>query len=131
MGSIQNLPTSAPGIDADMQAASDISVHVIVRQEENSTTLLLSSERRVSTAWTVEQLKKKLVPITGIPPSSQNLCTSDLSGARIMIGDDQSLLADRRYGLKRDSVIEVGNESWRLQIMPHDIDACLLDRPCK
>jgi len=32
-----------------------------------------SSERRITPAWTIGQLKAKLEPITGIPPLSQKL----------------------------------------------------------
>lgn len=43
----------------------DISVFVTSDQ--------ISSERRVSLDWTIETLKHKLEPITGIPPSSQTI----------------------------------------------------------
>jgi tubulin-folding cofactor B len=32
-----------------------------------------SSERRIGSSWTISQLKRKLEPITGIPPSSQRI----------------------------------------------------------
>lgn len=32
-----------------------------------------SSERRITPAWSIDQLKTKLEPITGVPPSSQRL----------------------------------------------------------
>lgn len=32
-----------------------------------------SSERRITPSWTITQLRTKLEPITGIPPSSQKL----------------------------------------------------------
>lgn len=32
-----------------------------------------SSERRITPTWTITQLKQKLEPITGIPPSAQTL----------------------------------------------------------
>lgn len=32
-----------------------------------------ASERRITPAWTVSQLKAKLEPITGVPPSAQRL----------------------------------------------------------
>jgi tubulin-specific chaperone B len=37
------------------------------------TSELISSEKRITPSWTVSQLKSKLEPITGIPPSSQKL----------------------------------------------------------
>ncbi len=33
----------------------------------------VSSERRITPSWTIGQLKTKLEPITGVPPSSQRL----------------------------------------------------------
>ena len=47
------------------QTAADIPIQVT---SDNS-----SSERRITPAWTIGQLKAKLEPITGIPPSSQRL----------------------------------------------------------
>jgi tubulin-folding cofactor B len=32
-----------------------------------------SSERRITPSWTITQLKAKLEPVTGVPPSSQRL----------------------------------------------------------
>lgn len=32
-----------------------------------------SAERRITPSWTIAQLKRKLEPITGIPPASQKL----------------------------------------------------------
>jgi tubulin-folding cofactor B len=48
-----------------LQTSADINVLI------NSDTS--SSERRVNPSWTISQLKSKLLPITGIPPSSQQL----------------------------------------------------------
>ncbi|KAF8544490.1 CAP Gly-rich domain-containing protein [Trichophaea hybrida] len=48
-----------------LQTTADVTVLI---NSENS-----SSERRVTPAWTISQLKSKLLPITGIPPSSQEL----------------------------------------------------------
>lgn len=44
---------------------ADVPLQVI---SENS-----SSERRITPSWTISQLKSKLEPVTGIPPSSQRL----------------------------------------------------------
>jgi tubulin-folding cofactor B len=90
-----------------MQSAPDISVRINVPADSNSNSLLVSSERRVSPAWTVEQLKAKLEPITGIPPSCQKLQTTDQFGVKIPLDDDASLVGSSRYGLRRDSEIEV------------------------
>lgn len=48
-----------------MYAASDISLQIT---SDNATT-----ERRITPSWTIDQLKTKLEPITGVPPSSQKL----------------------------------------------------------
>lgn len=48
-----------------LQTSADITVLVI---SENS-----SSERRINPSWTLEHLKDRLLPVTGIPPSSQRL----------------------------------------------------------
>ncbi|KAI5852290.1 CAP Gly-rich domain-containing protein [Tricharina praecox] len=48
-----------------LQTAADITVLI------NSD--VSSSERRVNPSWTISTLKSKLLPITGIPPSSQQL----------------------------------------------------------
>ena len=45
--------------------AADIPVRVT---SENA-----SCERRVTPSWTIAELKNKLEPVTGIPPSSQHL----------------------------------------------------------
>ena len=42
-------------------------VPLLVRSENSS------SERRITPSWTIGQLKAKLEPVTGIPPSSQKL----------------------------------------------------------
>lgn len=50
-----------------------------------------SSERRITPSWTITQLKQKLEPITGIPPSSQKLLLHLPGGQKIPIeadGDD-------------------------------------------
>ena len=49
----------------DHQTTGDISLQVT---SENS-----SSERRITPSWTINHLKAKLEPVTGIPPSSQKL----------------------------------------------------------
>jgi tubulin-folding cofactor B len=48
-----------------------------------------SSERRISPAWTIEHLKARLEPITGVPASVQRL----LLGSRaIEAADEESTL---------------------------------------
>ncbi|KAA8896783.1 CAP Gly-rich domain-containing protein [Sphaerosporella brunnea] len=48
-----------------LQTSADI--NVLINSDVSS------SERRVNPAWSIAQLKSKLLPITGIPPSSQQL----------------------------------------------------------
>jgi hypothetical protein len=40
-----------------------------------------ASERRITPSWTIFQLKSKLEPVTGIPPSCQKLSLKQSSGA--------------------------------------------------
>ena len=49
-----------------LRATADVAVLV---NSENSST----AERRVTPSWTISQLKTKLLPVTGIPPSAQQL----------------------------------------------------------
>jgi len=44
-----------------------------------------SSERRITPSWTITQLKAKLEPITGIPPSCQRIYLKTSSDERIPI----------------------------------------------
>jgi tubulin-folding cofactor B len=62
---------------------------------------LASSERRISPAWTLAQLKTRLEPITGIPPSCQRL-TLRLPGQEEVVMEAQD-----------DETAPVG--SWPLQ----------------
>ncbi len=45
----------------------------------------VSSERRITPSWTIGQLKTKLEPITGVPPSSQRLSLKTAVGESIPI----------------------------------------------
>ena len=44
-----------------------------------------SSERRITPAWSISQLKKKLEPITGIPPSCQVISLKSAAGDKIPV----------------------------------------------
>ena len=44
-----------------------------------------ASERRISPSWSINQLRGRLEPITGIPPSSQKLSLKAVGGERIAI----------------------------------------------
>lgn len=48
-----------------LQTSADVSL--LISSE------ISSSERRVSPSWSISQLKSKLLPVTGIPPASQEL----------------------------------------------------------
>ncbi|KAL2420118.1 hypothetical protein ABEF95_006819 [Exophiala dermatitidis] len=89
-------------------APADIPVQIIVLNDSNPTAApLLAAERRITPSWTVEQLKAKLEPVTGIPTSSQTLRTRKADGSWIMLADDSSLVGDPTYGLHRGAEIEV------------------------
>ncbi|KAJ9651348.1 hypothetical protein H2198_007571 [Neophaeococcomyces mojaviensis] len=89
----------------------DISILITVPANPDAPTSakpLVSSERRITPTWTVDQLKSKLEPITGIPASSQKLRTQSIvDGSWIYLIDDTSLVGDRQYGLTKGSEIEV------------------------
>ena len=44
-----------------------------------------SSERRITPAWSISQLKKKLEPITGIPPSCQRISLKTPPGDTVSV----------------------------------------------
>lgn len=44
-----------------------------------------SSERRITPAWTISQLKAKLEPMTGIPPSCQQIFLKTTSNEKIPV----------------------------------------------
>lgn len=52
----------------------------------------VSSERRITPSWTIGQLKAKLEPITGVPPSCQRLSlkTSGSESIPIEAADEES-----------------------------------------
>ncbi|KAK4226446.1 CAP Gly-rich domain-containing protein [Podospora fimiseda] len=52
-----------------------------------------SSERRITPSWSIAQLKTKLEPITGIPPSCQNIFLKTSSNDKIPIqaSDEESV----------------------------------------
>lgn len=91
-----------------MMTPVDISVHIIVPNDTSpSSPPLLSAERRITPSWTITQLKDKLVPVTGIPSTSQSLRTKSLSGTWIAIDHEGALVGDARYALRKGSEIEV------------------------
>ncbi|OHF00407.1 CAP-Gly domain-containing protein [Colletotrichum orchidophilum] len=60
---------------------ADVPLHVI---SENS-----SSERRITPSWTISQLRSKLEPITGIPPSSQRISLKTASASAPIEASDE------------------------------------------
>ncbi|KAL7623849.1 hypothetical protein AAE478_005405 [Parahypoxylon ruwenzoriense] len=68
---------------------ADIPLQVI---SENS-----SSERRITPSWSITQLKRKLEPVTGIPPSSQRINLKTTSNETIAVeapDEDAALLSN-------------------------------------
>lgn len=57
------------------------------------TSVASSSERRITPSWTVAQLKSKLEPVTGIPPTSQRLLlrTSNQAEQIIEAGNEEDV----------------------------------------
>ena len=56
---------------------ADIPLQVI---SENS-----ASERRITPSWSITQLKRKLEPVTGVPPWSQRISLKTTSGETIAV----------------------------------------------
>lgn len=90
-----------------LQTPHDLPLQITVPGTSPSAPPLVSSERRITPSWTIEQLKTKLEPITGIPASSQSLRTRGIDGSYIALSDEDSLVGDPRYGLRRNAEIEV------------------------
>ncbi|ETN44248.1 uncharacterized protein HMPREF1541_10799 [Cyphellophora europaea CBS 101466] len=85
----------------------DIPLQITVPSEAAGASPLVSSERRVTPSWTISHLKTKLEPITGIPSTSQSLRTRSLDGTWIQLDDEDSIVGDARYSLRRGAEIEV------------------------
>lgn len=69
----------------------------------------VSSERRITPSWTIGQLKAKLEPITGVPPSSQRLSLKTPGRESIPIeayDEDSTYLAN--YPLSPYAELHVG-----------------------
>jgi len=90
----------------------DISLLITVPSDPSNpgATPLVSAERRITPTWTISQLKSRLEPITGIPPSSQSLRTKPLSSGPttwIALAPDTALVGARAFGLSKGCEIEV------------------------
>lgn len=80
---------------------ADIPLHVI---SENS-----SSERRITPSWTISQLRAKLEPITGVPPSSQRITLETSTGDKINIeAADEENTRLSRFPLVAYAELQVG-----------------------
>jgi tubulin-specific chaperone B len=90
-----------------LQTPQDLALQITVPADSPNAPPLISSERRITPSWTIEQLKSKLEPITGIPATSQSLRTRSIDGSYIALSDEDSLVGDARYGLRRGAEIEV------------------------
>lgn len=90
-----------------LQTPHDLPLQITVPADAPNAPPLISSERRITPSWTIEQLKTKLEPITGIPATSQSLRTRGIDGSYISLSDEQSLVGDSRYGLRKGAEIEV------------------------
>ncbi|KAL2126654.1 hypothetical protein VTI74DRAFT_470 [Chaetomium olivicolor] len=59
-----------------------------------------SSERRITPSWTISQLKAKLEPVTGIPPSCQHIFLKTSSNEKIPIeAQDEDAVHLRQFPL--------------------------------
>ena len=102
-----------------LATAPDIPLSITVPALAGSAPLV-SSERRITPAWTISQLKGKLEPVTGVPASSQLLRTRVIDGSWLVIGgetvdEETALVADPRWsgGLRRGGEIEVCSSCFR------------------
>lgn len=91
----------------EFTSPQDLPLQITVPADSPSSPPLVSSERRITPTWTIAQLKTKLEPITGIPSTSQSLRTRSVQGTWISLSDDNSLVGDARYGLRKGAEIEV------------------------
>jgi hypothetical protein len=92
-----------------LQTAPDIPLMITVPGPSTSALPLLSAERRISPSWSIGQLKAKLEPVTGIPPSVQKLRTRGFDGNWIAMEGEEKLVSDREWsaGVRKGGEIEV------------------------
>ena len=92
-----------------LQTAPDIPLLITVPGASTTSPQLLSAERRISPSWTIGQLKAKLEPVTGIPPSAQRLRTKGIDGSWVALDGEERLVGDRAWsaGIRRGGEIEV------------------------
>jgi hypothetical protein len=101
--------TDAKAIGMSLQSAPDIPLTITVPGPSPTSPPLLSAERRISPSWTIRQLKAKLEPVTGIPPSAQRLRTRGFDGNWVAMEGEEMLVSDREWGagVRRGGEIEV------------------------
>jgi hypothetical protein len=104
--------TDAKTIGMSLQSAPDIPLTITVSGPSPTSPPLLSAERRISPSWTIRQLKAKLEPVTGIPPSAQRLRTRGFDGNWIAMEGEEMLVSDREWsaGVRRGGEIEVSTK---------------------
>jgi hypothetical protein len=92
-----------------LQTAPDIPLIITVPGHSTNAPPLLLAERRISPSWSIGQLKAKLEPVTGIPPSVQRLRTRGFDGNWVAMEGEEKLVGDREWsaGVRRGGEIEV------------------------
>jgi hypothetical protein len=84
-------------------------IPLLIRSENSS------SERRISPAWTISQLKGRLEPITGVPASCQALSLKLASQAPVAIAaQDEDATQMARWPLQAYAEIQVSLTQWLL-----------------
>ncbi|KAI9803527.1 MAG: hypothetical protein M1825_001870 [Sarcosagium campestre] len=66
-----------------------------------------SSERRITPTWSIAQLKGKLEPVTGIPPSSQRLLLKTGNGDVVIEAADEETTSLQGWSLARGMEITI------------------------
>ena len=97
----QQVRPSKANMQSSMSTTKDVPLLI--------TSTASSSERRITPSWTISQLKAKLEPITGIPPSSQmlKLRLPDQDGEISLEADDQDTVQIGRWPLVPYAEIKV------------------------
>lgn len=92
-----------------LQTAPDIPVLITVPSAKVNSPPQVSSERRITPAWTISFFKGKMEPVTGIPPSCQHLKLRAPGREEQWIdGDEERQLGEWiQSGLGRGAEIEV------------------------
>ena len=87
-----------------MQASRDIPLII--------TSAASSSERRITPSWSIAQLKAKLEPVTGIPPSSQRLLLRTVDQQeRVIEAEDENSIQVGQWPLVDYAEIHVSGKN--------------------